>query len=181
MTCLSHDKPSPLDAPHLTQILETKIRYDGRRQEFRCHLIERSDEHLVVLHIAERIFHVADLVIPPGTITFGHFWAHRPYNAYHWMSKVGATLGHYFNIADGTTWTADALTWRDLIVDVLLRPDGRNDVLDRHELPGDLPFAVAAPIHAATDSVLGQANHLRGHLEAEADRLWPLAFGTQRP
>ncbi len=179
--CPLHDKPSFLDAPHLTQILEAKLRYDGRRQEFPCRLIEQGDEALIVLHVADRTFHVADLVIPPGTVTFGHFWARRPFNAYHWMSDDGATLGCYFNIADRTTWTPNAVSWRDLIVDVLLRTDGRVDILDRDELPGDFPADLAARIEAATATILDQAEELRSHLEAEAIRLWPRAFGMPRP
>jgi hypothetical protein len=69
-----------------------------------------------------------------GTVSFGHFWTDRPYNVYHWMDgTTGATIGYYVNLADSTRVDGDLLEWRDLAVDILIRPDGNVTVLDEDE------------------------------------------------
>ena len=50
-----------------------------------------------------------------------------------------------------------AITWRDLIVDVVVTPDGHPRVLDEDELPPDRDPDLAAAIDAARDDFL--ANH----------------------
>ena len=46
------------------------------------------------------------------------------------------------------------IDWRDLTVDVLALPDGRLDVLDEHELPADLPAAIAGLIATGKNAIL---------------------------
>jgi hypothetical protein len=165
----------------LPQILETKRSLDGGRKEFRCGLLERGPAHAVVLFISPRPYQVADVSLPAGTVTFGHFWTDRAYNVYHWLSPEGRTLGFYFNVADGTTLDAEGgLQWRDLAVDVLVA-GGVAQVLDEHELPRDLTPDLRAYVDAAKRDLLARAGSLTKAIEADADQLWRRAFGAARP
>jgi hypothetical protein len=173
----------------LPSVLEVKTLLDGRRKEFACRVIERSPDALVVLFVSDRQYVVAGgggygpeaaLVLPAGTVTFGHFWTTRPYNVYHWQTPAGRTLAHYFNLASDTTFGADLLTWRDLTLDVLVAPDAEPRVLDEDELPPDLDGATLAAIDKARAAVLAEHRGCIAELEAVADRIWPALFGTDR-
>jgi hypothetical protein len=173
----------------LPSVLEVKTLLDGRRKEFACRVIERSVDALVVLFISDQQYVVgggggygaaAPLVLPTGTVTFGHFWSGRPYNVYHWQTPEGGTLAHYFNLASDTTIGADRLTWRDLTLDVLVTPGAQPRILDEDELPPHLDAATLTVIDQARAAVLADHRRCIGELEAAADRIWPALFGAGR-
>lgn len=161
---------------------EIKHRLTGPTQEFACGRLryEATGAAAALLFVSDRPRAVADLPLPVGTVTFAYFWSDRPYNAYHWMDAAGATLGLYFNVADSTTIGPDELVFRDLVVDVLVRPEGVPVVLDRDELPAELPFALHRRIEAATERVLAEIPALRDGLENESTAHWRQVFGTPR-
>lgn len=148
-------------------VVEVKERLDGSRQEFACALLARSATEAVLLYETRQAWPVAPgLTVPPGTRSLGYYWVARPYNAYHWLTPAGGTLALYVNLSDRTRLAPDRLHWRDLIVDLLVTPDGRCRVLDEDELPPDLDPALRMRIAAARDAVLA------GHpaLLAEVER-----------
>lgn len=170
-----------MDAATLPEILEIKTTLDGARKEFHCRRLLLEPARVVVLFVSGRPYHIDDLHLPVGTVTFGHFWADRPYNAYHWMSPEGLTLAYYFNVSDHTTLGPEQLTWRDLTVDILVRPGEAPRILDVDELPPQLDHATRGHIDAACAELLRGADALAAGLEHEAGALWPRAFGRQRP
>lgn len=184
--------------PHLDSlpsVLEVKTLLDGRRKQFACRAIERSPGGLVVLFISDQEYVIGRpagygagtqgppaLVLPAGTITFGHFWTTRPYNVYHWQTPEGHTLAHYFNLASDTAVSAggDLLTWRDLTLDVLVTPGAAPRILDEHELPTDLAPPTRQIIDHALATVLAEHQPCIDQLETVADRLWPALFSAPR-
>jgi hypothetical protein len=170
-----------VDDSTLPEILETKTTLDGRIKDFRCRRLLIEPGRVVVLFVSERAYSVGDLPLPAGTVTFGHFWSDRPYNAYHWMSPMGRTLAHYFNLSDRTTIGAELLTWRDLAVDMLVRPGESPRLLDLDEVPPDLAPELRARIDAGAALLLREGAALALALEGDATTLWPRAFGRPRP
>jgi hypothetical protein len=170
-----------MDISSLPEIVETKETLAGVRKEFRCRELARADGGLVVLFVSDRAYTVHGLSLPVGTVTFGHFWTDRPYNVYHWMTPAGETLAHYFNISEATTLEGQALSWRDLTVDLLVRPGTAPVVLDEDELPAGLPPDVRAAIDAATATALREAETVVAVLEARAGVLWHGLTGSPRP
>ena len=116
-------------------ILEIKRTLRGAEKRFECQLLASGPGYAAVLWIAPEPMHVHGVDLPAGTVSFGHFWEDRGYNVYHWLDGVGRTLGFYFNIADQTSISPEVVSWRDLVLDVLVTPDGRCQVLDEDELP----------------------------------------------
>ncbi len=94
-----------------------------------------------------------DILLPAGSVSLGYFWEDRAYNVYHWIDEKHATRALYFNIADSTRISEDAIAWRDLSVDVLISPDGRCRVLDEDELPADIDPGLLAYIESARDEL----------------------------
>jgi hypothetical protein len=169
--------PAPTPAADLAEITEVKRTLSGREKRFSCRLIAGDDRAAVVLFVAPEAMHVHGVDLPAGTVTFGHFWTDRPYNVYHWMDPAGVTIGFYFNLSDGTAIAPARLEWRDLTVDVLVRPDGRVDVLDEDELPADLDGALRAHIDAARAAVLADPRGLAAAVEARSRALFARVLG----
>lgn len=169
----------------LPEITEVKRTLAGVEKIFRCRVLARGpapEADAVVLFVSDRAYRVAELDLPAGTVTFGHFWRDRPYNVYHWMTPAGATRALYLNLADATDVAGDVLRWRDLAVDLLLTPDGRTQVLDEDEVPADTGPDDRARIAAARARALADADRLRVEIESAAVLLWPRAFaGARRP
>ncbi|MGN6674083.1 MAG: DUF402 domain-containing protein [Thermomicrobiales bacterium] len=124
-----------------------------------------------MLYRLSRTGQVGDLLLPAGTISLGYFWTARPYNIYHWLTPTGQTLGLYANLGDRTRITPEAITWRDLVVDVLLTPDGRCQVLDEDELPPDLNSALRARIARVRDELLRHFPAVRDEIERRSATL----------
>jgi hypothetical protein len=160
----------------LAPILEIKHFLLGGQKRFHCRQLSTADGHAVVLWIATAPMHVHGVTLPTGTVSFGHFWADRFYNVYHWVGPSRRTVGYYFNIADQTRIAGEVLEWRDLIVDVIATPEGRLEVLDEDELPADPPPDVAEHIAAGRAAILGNPAALMAEVEAASQSLFPLVF-----
>lgn len=162
------------------EIRETKQNFFGVSKTFTCRRLAGDADHVIVLHVLENEMMVANVRLPSGTLTFGHFWRDRPYNVYHWLAPQGATLGYYFNVAEGTVLSAEHIHWRDLVLDVLVLPGVAPQVLDREELPAALAASDRAGIEAGLTTLLHELPELCPALDARADDLWPHVFGGPR-
>jgi predicted RNA-binding protein associated with RNAse of E/G family len=122
---------------------EIKYLLDGRIKRFECVAVHVSDDEAVVIYELKREVRVEDLLLPAGTLSFGYFWSNCHYNIYHWVTETNETLGIYFNVCDEINISEDNVSWRDLIIDLLVTPDGRCRVLDTDELPPNLDQRLA--------------------------------------
>lgn len=148
--------------------LEIKHRLDGSIARFECLLLEESDDEVVIMYVIPRKGRVEDIVIPAGSLSFGYFWSRRHYNVYHWVTETGETLGTYFNVCDETKIGEYSVSWRDLIIDLLVTPDGRCRVLDWEELPQDLDEGLAQLIKETEESLQGQYRSVIAEVKARS-------------
>jgi len=162
----------------LGPIVEVKRTLSGSEKRFECRLLAGGPRHAVVLWVSKLPMHVHGVDLPAGTVTFGYFWADRPYNVYHWLDPSSRhTLGFYFNISDSTRIQPGLLEWRDLVVDVIALPHGEARVLDEDELPADLDGELRRRIEVGKAAILGDPAALTGEIEAASRALHALAFG----
>jgi predicted RNA-binding protein associated with RNAse of E/G family len=112
------------------------------------------------------------VTIPAGTLSFGYFWTDRGYNAYHWVTPSGRTLGIYFNVGDSTRIGPGEVRWRDLVVDVLVTPDGHCRVIDQEEIPLDLDSDLKKKIQDIRDNLLRSHTQLVREIEGRTAELW---------
>lgn len=159
----------------MTPFSEIKHRLaDGSVAEYACHLLHREPGHVVLYHkLVDGGAEVFGIKLRQGTETFGYFWEDRLYNVYHWVQPEGDPAGFYFNLADGTEIGPDYVEWRDLVVDVLITPDGRCQVLDEDELPGNLTPGVRQKIEEAKVQILENRRALIEEI-VDASRHWLL-------
>lgn len=149
----------------LSPITERKTRFDGSVLEFPCRgLLVEPGRRAVIRYDLDRDWKVADLVFPKGGYTAGHFWIDRPYNVYHWLEN-GRTLAHYFNVGIVDEISETQVAWRDLIVDVLVKPDGGIEILDEDELPPDMPPEHRRTIARALEQIVTDPKRLVAEIE----------------
>jgi uncharacterized protein len=158
---------------HMTDqtILEIKETLTGQRKEFPCMPCAVAEDEVVILYKVDHEGRVEDVVLPAGTLSLGYFWATRPYNAYHWVTPEGRTIGLYFNISEGADITPQQVVWRDLVVDVLVTPDGRCRVLDEDELPAEMDASLRQRIKVTQDELVRQHETLLAEIEVRSVRL----------
>ncbi len=148
-------------------VIERKTRFDGSVQEFACQaLLMEPARRAVIRYDLDRDWHVGGMVFPKGGYTAGHFWIDRPYNVYHWL-HAGKTLGYYFNVGLIDEITETTVAWRDLIIDVLVKPDGAIDILDEDEVPADLPAEHRRTIAQALEQIVTNPKRLVKEIERE--------------
>jgi predicted RNA-binding protein associated with RNAse of E/G family len=163
-------------------MLEIKRTLDGREKHFQCKWLDGDPTRgrVMVLFVSTEDMLVHGVALPAGTVTFGHFWTDRPYNAYHWMNPRGETIGIYFNLSDRTQMTNDLLQWRDLAVDILTTPGGRVEVLDEDELPAELDPELRRWIDRGKAAILDDPNRAIGEIEALSRAVAADLFGSRR-
>lgn len=149
-------------------MLERKIRYDRSVVEYDCRLLHRDDRQAVLRYEITSPFSIpagaADLLIPAGSFTVAYYWIDKPYNVYMWRDASGRYLGSYFNIVKNTSFSEAAVTFEDLIVDVLVLPDGSRFILDEDELPQPLAIFENGSVHRALTSLISSVNELLSDL-----------------
>lgn len=123
-------------------IIERKIRYDGTIAEYYCRRVKIGKEDAVLCYRLENSVSLHDseteLTIPEGSRTVSYYWTDRPYNVYIWTDQNGRYIGSYLNIVGNTRISDRVVSYEDLILDVLVLPDGSYSVLDEDELPEPL-------------------------------------------
>ena len=150
-------------------ITERKTRLDGSVVEYVCEpLVVEEGRRALVRYVTEqdRAIEGTDLVLHTGTVTVGHFWTDRPYNVYHWLDG-GRTIAFYVNIATDTTIDAIAIAYRDLVVDVLIRPSGAIEILDEEELPPSIEPRYRLAIAKAIETCVTEGRRLAAEIERE--------------
>lgn len=150
-------------------ITERKTRLDGSVVDFTCESLQvEPGRRAAVRYVTDREWRVGGfpLRVPVGTVTIGHFWVDRPYNVYHWLVD-GRTLAYYCSIATDTVIANDLITYTDLTLDVLIRPDGEATVLDEDELPDDLAPPHRLVIAKAREALLTNPKALMREIERD--------------
>jgi predicted RNA-binding protein associated with RNAse of E/G family len=151
-------------------IIERKTRLDGSVVEYACEaLLVEAGRRAVVRYVTEqnRPLEGTDIVLHKGTVTVGHFWTDRPYNVYHWVAD-GRTVAFYVSIATDTTIEPAAIAYRDLVVDVLIRPSGAIEILDEDELPPSIEPRYRLAIAKALETCVTEARRLTAEIERES-------------
>ncbi|MCM3706831.1 MULTISPECIES: DUF402 domain-containing protein [Cytobacillus] len=145
------------------EMIERKIRYGygSRSVEHHCMLLTAEDHHAVLFHLIEDPFTMiagqTHITIPKGSYTIAYYWEDRPYNLYFWRDAEGRYLGSYFNIVKNTVFTDGMVSFEDLIIDMLVLPNGGVFILDEDELPEQLESfesgAVQQSLHVLKESL----------------------------
>jgi len=137
----------------LPKCREVKYHYSGKIWKADCGLVHLEEGMAVLKYYFRSKWHLEELHLGPPMYTYAFYWEDRPYNLYLWYRADGSLDAAYFNVVDSVRLGREQVEYRDLIVDVLLYPEGTWTVLDRHELTDDMPEDLLDYIEAAQAEV----------------------------
>ncbi|QTD42994.1 DUF402 domain-containing protein [Sporosarcina sp. Te-1] len=131
-----------LTVPTDKTIIERKVCFDSTTVDHICKPLKVEQDKIMLFHEIEKSFTMkadqVELTIPKGSYTIASYWVDKPYNFYYWIDKEGKYLGSYFNIVRNTLVTDEVVSFEDLIIDILVLPNGDCFILDEEELPEPL-------------------------------------------
>jgi predicted RNA-binding protein associated with RNAse of E/G family len=148
-------------------ILERKQKPDGTMREYGCTLVRLTPGLAVIEFVMAQggsIFGTP-IEVPPGSISHGYFWKRRPYNLYRMRRADGSLIAHRFDAVTDVRLSADAVEYRDLILDWWVLPDDTLIEEDRDEFDGLLAAGKIAPTdiakaHEAERAVYSRYRHI---------------------
>ncbi|HHX65768.1 MAG TPA: DUF402 domain-containing protein [Chloroflexi bacterium] len=148
-----------------------KLTHDGRVSARYSGERVYADEEMVVarcIWAAPKPFAVKGFRLEAGDIFIEHFYLRRRYNVFAVYDPLGALKGWYANITAPPEWSGDEIRWRDLALDLVIRPDGHEILLDADEFEA-LPLS-SEERAAALDGLAA----LRRHIDERRPPFTPL-------
>jgi predicted RNA-binding protein associated with RNAse of E/G family len=115
-------------------IEEIKVHKNKETQRFRCRVLRREADYLVLSYHADKPGRIKDIVIPAGSTTIAHYWTGRGYVLWRMYGPDSALIGTLFHICSDVTITETSVQYLDLIVDIWIPAQGEPLVLDEDEL-----------------------------------------------
>jgi hypothetical protein len=108
-------------------------------------VLERSPERLVLSAIWEGPGEplVGEISFTAGDRFLEHYYPGRGYAIWQIERADGALKGWYCNISTPVVENDDVLSFEDLLLDVIVYPDGRHAVLDRDEFEDAVAHGLA--------------------------------------
>src|SRR6266571_8355150 len=137
------------------------FKYDGTEYRHWSARIARQEGSLIILdaEFDTDVSHHLLGHIPCGTRTVEFYWLDRWYNIFRFLRDDGQTWLYYCNINTPPNFEDGVLTYIDLDIDVLVRPDLSYRVLDSEEFEAHAnqyayPDEVCKHAHAAVDELI---------------------------
>jgi len=147
-----------------TEISVVSLNYDGTTRKTWNSEIVKFDPPLIELSgVFDRdITHASLGRIDKGTLATEYFWLGRWYNVFRFEEASGGLKYFYCNVAMPADFVNQTLSYIDLDIDVVIRPDRTYEVLDE----GD--FAASAELYGYSDELVRRVktalNELLGSL-----------------
>ncbi|MGV2912208.1 DUF402 domain-containing protein [Bacillus safensis] len=162
-----------LHANRWDEVIERKIKYDQKVVEHTCQLLDAKEQQAVLFHKIEEPFTMrageGAQTIPKGSYTTAYYWKDRPYNIYFWRDDQGKELGSYLNMVGDTQFNGQLVMFEDLIIDLLVLPNGDVFVLDEDELPESLADFEHGTVRRALESVTASLESILDQVRADAE------------
>ena len=129
--------------------LEIKQKIDGSREIFECDLIRISPQPAILRYTIKKHYHIDRIILEPNMITYGFYWENQEYTLYKWFDRDNKIIADYFNVADSVSITPETIVWRDLVLDLIVYPNGYFKWLDLDELKNIKDHKIKKKIDAA--------------------------------
>ena len=115
-------------------IEEVKVRLDGTPEPFTCELVRHDERGMIIRWRNEAEFVAGEYRLPAGSLTIAFYWRGRRHNLYRPEDAAGHVICHRLDIIEPPLFEAGRLTFRDMVLDILVPPDGPARLEDEDEL-----------------------------------------------
>lgn len=153
-------------------ILVTKF---DRREHRRWHAsLLRREASLMVFDaaFAEEVRHSQLGLIERGTVSLEYYWLDRWYNVFRFQEPGGAFRNFYCNVNMPPAFDGRTLTYVDLDIDIIVRPDFSYEILDMDEFETNAGrFNYPAEVRAGAERALAELLSLIESRRFPFDRL----------
>lgn len=157
-------------------IIEKKIKYDHSIVEYRCLPLKILDGREAILY--HKIIQAFELPlkehiinIPKGSYTVAFYWSDRPYNVYVFRNKKNQVIALYINIVKNTQISKKSIEFYDLILDIVVTPDGKFNVLDIDELTESLEEFENGEVYLTLKSLISSLSKIKNELINESEKI----------
>ncbi|HEY5075622.1 MAG TPA: DUF402 domain-containing protein [Pyrinomonadaceae bacterium] len=144
-----------------SQITVRVLKYDGTEYRRWDATMARQEDRLIVLdaEFDHDVQHHLLGEIPRGTRTLEYYWLDRWYNVFRFLEADGTTKLFYCNVNMPPIISSSSLTYIDLDIDILVRPDFSYQILDLEEFAANAarygyPEQVKTRSHEAVDELI---------------------------
>lgn len=167
----------------MTPYVEKKEKPGGRVLEYEVGLVHRDRSIAIVRFEMKEGGGPPRLLVevPRGSVSYGYFWARRPYSLYRWLSPEGALIAHRIDAVTDVRITESEVAYRDLVLDWWVLPNEELIEEDRDELEeliaaDGLTVADAERANEAARQVFSRYRHIIDEV-AELERRYVLGRG----
>ena len=123
-----------------TELLVKVLKYDGtEHRNWRARLAAHEGE-LIILDatFAEEVQHDLLGQISAGTISTEYYWLNRWYNIFRFSEPNGRMLSFYCNVNLPPELSVQTLTYVDLDIDILVKPNFSYQILDTDDFAANI-------------------------------------------
>ena len=115
---------------------EIKHHYNKPTETYGCEVLYQDERQVVLKYVSEDAWDHPGIGIefPVGTITIAAYWAERGYCVWKMYAPGGKLFGSYVHIVQDMIFAANAIEYKDALLDIWFWPDGNHRVLDEDEL-----------------------------------------------
>lgn len=154
-----------------TLIEEVKVRLDGSREPFACELVREDARGAIIRWRTDSPFTAGNFRLPAGAVTTAFYWRGRRHNLYRPAAPDGRIICHRLDIIEPPVFEAGRLTFRDMVLDVLIPNTGPALLEDEDELAaaveqGLVGATAAGELLAYARSLLPRAPEIVAEAEA---------------
>jgi uncharacterized protein len=147
---------------NIVDSVEVRVaKYDGREhRRWPARVVKQIGPLLVLDAVFDNeIEHDLIGTIASGTISTEYYWLDQWFNVFRFSDRGGALKSFYCNVNMPPSFDGRVLSYIDLDIDVLVKPDFSYQVLDREDfeenaLVYDYPLDVRENAHAALEEVI---------------------------
>jgi hypothetical protein len=157
---------------------ERKKKVDGTIEDYETELVYRDGRVAIVRFEVKKGGGPPRLAVtvPPGSVSYGYFWARRPYSLYRWIGPQGSLLAHRFDAVGEVRIHPGGVEYEDLVLDWWVLPDGTLLEEDREELDeaiaaGLVDAEAAGKANEAARQIYSRYRHIIDEVEA-MERKW---------
>ena len=116
------------------KILEIKRHLNKPDESYRCDLLERDRDWIIVKYVSERPGRVGSVTFDAGSTTFAHYRTGSGYVIWKMLTPDNRLEGYLFHICQDLQVGKDRVDYLDLLLDVWIDAAGLITILDRDEV-----------------------------------------------